>query len=211
MNTFEKIEQLGVMPVIVIDEADDAPALAEALLSGGVYAAEITMRTAEGREAITRIAQSHPQMLVGAGTVLNRDMAVEAIDGGASFIVSPGFNPAVSEVCKSYNVPYIPGVVTPTEIDMALSHGHTWLKFFPAESFGGAKTIKALSAPYSGVKFMPTGGITLDNISDYLAMDCIYCCGASFVAERSLIREHKFDEITRRCANAVEIVRKIRG
>ncbi len=211
MNTLERIEQLGVMPVIVIDDANDAPALAEALLAGGVYAAEITMRTAAGREAIARMAQAYPDMLVGAGTVLTREAAVEAIDAGSSFIVSPGFNPAVAEVCAEHDIPYLPGIVTPTEIDMALAHGIKWLKFFPAESFGGAKTIKALSAPYSDVKFMPTGGITLENISDYLKLPCIYCCGASFIAERALIKEHNFDEITRRCAGAVALVKEIRG
>ncbi len=211
MNTLEKIEQLGVMPVIVIDDAQDAPALAEALLAGGVYAAEITMRTAAGREAIALIAQSYPDMIVGAGTVLTAEAAIAAIDAGSSFIVSPGFNPAVAEICEQNDIPYLPGVVTPTEIDMALSHGINWLKFFPAESFGGAKTIKALSAPYTDVKFMPTGGITLDNIADYLKLPCIYCCGASFIAERALIKDHNFSEITRRCAGAVELVKQIRG
>ncbi len=211
MTILEKIEQLGVMPVIVIDNAEDAPALAEALLAGGVYAAEITMRTAAGRDAIEAMAKTYPEMLVGAGTVLTAAAAVDAIEAGSSFIVSPGFNPAVAEVCAKNDVPYLPGIVTPTEIDMALSHGIKWLKFFPAESFGGAKTIKALSAPYGDVKFMPTGGITLDNIADYLKLPCIYCCGASFIAERALIKEHNFSEITRRCADAVALVKQIRG
>lgn len=211
MTTQEKIEQLGIMPVIVIDNAEDTPALADALLKGGVYAAEITMRTKAGRDAIAAMAKAHPDMLVGAGTVLDAQSAEQAVEAGSSFIVSPGFNPAVAEVCQKHGVPYLPGVVTPTEIDMALAHGLTWLKFFPAEAFGGAKTIKALSAPYRNVKFMPTGGITLDNLEDYLKLDCIYACGASFIAERKLINEHNFDEITRRCAAAVETVRRIRG
>ena len=211
MTTQEKIKELGILPVIVIDNADDACPLADALLAGGIYAAEITMRTAAGKDAIAAMSNAHPEMLVGAGTVLTAQAAEDAIAAGSAFIVSPGLNPAVAQVCAKHNVPYLPGVVTPTEIDQALALGLTWLKFFPAEAFGGAKTIKALSAPYQDVMFMPTGGISLDNIDEYLKVKSIYACGASFIAERKLIADHDWDEITRRCANAVETVKKIRG
>ncbi len=211
MTTQEKIKELGILPVIVIDNAEAACLLADALLAGGIYAAEITMRTAAGKDAIAAMSKAHPEMLVGAGTVLTAQAAEDAIAAGSSFIVSPGLNPVVAEVCAKHNVPYLPGVVTPTEIDQALALGLTWLKFFPAEAFGGAKTIKALCAPYQDVMFMPTGGISLDNLDEYLKVKCIYACGASFIAERKLIAEHNWDEITRRCANAVETVKAIRG
>ncbi len=211
MTTQEKIKELGILPVIVIDNVEDACPLADALIAGGIYAAEITMRTAAGKDAIAAMSKAHPEMLVGAGTVLNAQAAEDAIAAGSSFIVSPGLNPVVAEVCAKHGVPYLPGVVTPTEIDQALALGLTWLKFFPAEAFGGAKTIKALSAPYQDVMFMPTGGISLDNLDEYLKVKSIYACGASFIAERKLIAEHNWDEITRRCANAVETVKSIRG
>lgn len=211
MTTLERIKDLGIMPVIVIDDAADACPLAEALLAGGIYAAEITMRTAAGKDAIAAMSKAYPDMIVGAGTVLTAAAAEDAIAAGSSFIVSPGLNPAVAEVCAKHNVPYLPGVVTPTEIDQALSLGLTWLKFFPAEAFGGSKTIKALCAPYQDVMFMPTGGISLDNIDEYLKVKSIYACGASFIAERKLIAEHNWAEITARCADAIKKVKEIRG
>ena len=211
MSTCQKIQELGILPVIVIDDASQAPALADALLAGGVYAAEITMRTQAGRDAIAAMASSHPEMLVGVGTVLNAQAAEDAIAAGSRFIVSPGLNPAVAAVCQAHGVPYLPGVVTPTEIDQALALGLTWLKFFPASAFGGAKTLKALSAPYSMVKFMPTGGVSPETIADYLKLPCVYARGASYLAERSLIREGNWAEITARCRQAVEQVKAIRG
>ena len=211
MTVHEQIEKLGVLPVIVIDDAASAAPLADALLAGGVYAAEITMRTAAGRDAIAAMAKAHPEMLVGAGTVLTAEAAEEAIAAGSRFIVSPGLNPAVAAVCKAHGVDYLPGVVTPTEIDQALALGLTWLKFFPASAFGGAKTIKALAAPYTMVRFMPTGGVSNDNLEDYLKLPCIFACGASFLAERSLIAAGDWAEITARCRAAVEKVQAIRG
>ena len=211
MTIREQIEQLGILPVIVIDDAADALPLAEALLAGGVTAAEITMRTAAGRDAIAAMAKAHPEMLVGAGTVLSAEAAEDAIAAGSRFIVSPGLNPAVAAVCKAHGVDYLPGVVTPTEIEQALALGLTWLKFFPASAFGGAKTIKALSAPYTMVRFMPTGGVSNDNLEEYLKLPCIYACGASFLAERALIKAGDWAEITARCRAAVEKVRAIRG
>ena len=211
MTVHEQIEKLGVLPVIVIDDAASAAPLADALLAGGVNAAEITMRTAAGRDAIAAMAKAHPEMLVGAGTVLTAEAAEEAIAAGSRFIVSPGLNPAVAAVCKAHGVDYLPGVVTPTEIDQALALGLTWLKFFPASAFGGAKTIKALAAPYTMVRFMPTGGVSNDNLEDYLKLPCIFACGASFLAERSLIAAGDRAEITARCRAAVEKVQAIRG
>lgn len=211
MSVREQIAQLGVLPVIVIDDAASAAPLAEALLAGGVNAAEITMRTAAGRDAIAAMADAYPQMLVGAGTVLNAAAAVDAIAAGSRFVVSPGLDPEVAAVCAEHGVDYLPGVVTPTEITKALSMGLTWLKFFPASAFGGVKTIKALSAPFSSVRFMPTGGVSPDNLEEYLKLPCIFACGASYLAERSLIAAGNWAEITARCRAAVEQVRAIRG
>ena len=211
MSTLKKIESLGILPVNAPPDASDAPTLADALMAGGVYAAEITMRTQAGRDAIAAMVKTHPDMLVGAGTVLTAQAAEEAIAAGSKFIVSPGLNPAVAAVCREKDVPYLPGVVTPTEIEQALALGLTWLKFFPASAFGGAKTIKAMSAPYSLVKFMPTGGVSPETLADYLKLPCIYACGASYLAERSLIQEGNWAEITARCRQAVEQVKAIRG
>lgn len=211
MTVREQIAQLGVLPVVVIDDAADAIPLAEALLAGGVNAAEITMRTAAGRDAIAAVAKACPQMMVGAGTVLNADAAEAAVAAGSRFIVSPGLDPDVAAVCQSHGVDYLPGVVTPTEITKAVSMGLTWLKFFPASNFGGAKTIKALAAPFTMVRFMPTGGVSPDNLEEYLKLSCIFACGASYLAERSLIKEGNWAEITERCRRAVEKVKSVRG
>ena len=154
------MSRIGIIPVIALDDAGDAAPLAEALLNGGISCAEVTFRTAAAEETIRKISEDYPEMLVGAGTVLTTEQVDSAVAAGAKFIVSPGLNPVTVKYCQAKGVPVIPGIMTPSEIELALSLGLTEVKFFPAEAAGGVKMIKALSAPYGNVRFMPTGGIT---------------------------------------------------
>lgn len=210
-DLLEKLGQLGVVPVVEIERAEDAVELGRALLAGGLPCAEITFRTAAAEEAIRRISSSLPEIIVGAGTVLTVDQANRAVSAGAQFIVSPGFNQKVVDWCLQNEIPVTPGVLTPTEIDMALDRGLNILKFFPAEAMGGIAVLKAISAPYRGVKFIPTGGISKDNLADYLALPSVHCCGGSWLVKASLISAGKFDEITRLTQEAVAVVRRVRG
>ena len=210
-DLLEKLGVLGVVPVVEIERAEDAVELGQALLAGGLPCAEITFRTAAAEEAIRRISSSLPEVIVGAGTVLSVDQANRAASAGAQFIVSPGFNQKVVDWCLQNEMPVTPGVLTPTEIDMALDRELRILKFFPAEAMGGVATLKAISAPYRSVKFIPTGGISKDNLADYLALPSVHCCGGSWLVKASLISAGKFDEITRLTQEAVSVVRRVRG
>lgn len=174
---FEALGQIGLVPVITIQKAEDAVPLAHALRKGGIGCAEITFRTAAAAETIRRIANEAPDVLVGAGTVLTVHQAEQAAGAGVKFIVSPGFDASVVDWCQSHNVPVLPGVATPTEIQMALAKDLKLLKFFPAEEIGGVRMLKALSAPYSEVKFIPTGGINAANLAQYLALPNVVACG----------------------------------
>ena len=205
------IKQIGIVPVVVLDDAKDALPLAEALLESGLPCAEITFRTDAAEEAIRQITKAFPNMLVGAGTVLTTRQADRAIDAGAQFIVSPGSNPKVIEHVLEQGVLMIPGVCTPTEIESVLGYGFKTLKFFPAEAMGGLKTIKAIAAPYAGINFMPTGGINAENVRDYLAYDRITACGGSWMVKNTLIKDGNFKEIKRLTKQAAAIVREIRG
>ena len=207
----EKLYRLGIVPVVVLENAEDAIPLGKALINGGLPVAEVTFRTAAAEESIRKLTAAYPDMLVGAGTVLTTEQADRAIDAGAKFIVSPGLNPKVVSHVLSRNVPVIPGVLTPTVIEAALELGLNVLKFFPAESFGGLKTIKALAAPYGGVRFMPTGGINADNVRAYLASDKILACGGSWMVKGDLIKAGRFDEIEKMVREASSIVKEIRG
>ena len=207
----ERLGRLGVVPVVKIERAEDAVELGRALLAGGLPCAEITFRTAAAEEAIQRISSSLPEIIVGAGTVLSVDQASRAVSAGARFIVSPGFNPKVVDWCLKHEAPVIPGVATPTEIDMALEKGVEILKFFPAERLGGVAMLKALAAPYGGVRFMPTGGINQGNLADYLAQPSVHCCGGSWLVKANLISMGRFDEITRLTREAMSVVRRVRG
>lgn len=200
---FEKMAQLKIIPVVKIENASDAPSLADALIAGGLPAAEITFRTAAAPDAIRSIA-GRDDILVGAGTVLSVDMVKKAVDAGVTFIVSPGFNPKVVEYCIKNDIPVTPGVCTPTEIATALEYGLEVLKFFPAEAMGGLKTLKAVSAPYTMVRFIPTGGINEKNVSDYLAFDKTLCCGGSWMVQYDLISENNFSRIIQLTKEAVE-------
>jgi 2-dehydro-3-deoxyphosphogluconate aldolase/(4S)-4-hydroxy-2-oxoglutarate aldolase len=210
-DLLEKLGRLGIVPVVKIERAEDAVELGKALLAGGLPCAEITFRTAAAEEAIQRITSSLPDIIVGAGTVLTVDQASKAVSAGARFIVSPGFNQKVVDWCLQNEIPVTPGVMTPTEIDMALDRELNILKFFPAEAIGGIAVLKAISAPYGGVKFIPTGGINQNNLADYLALPSVNCCGGSWLVKASLISAGKFDEITHLAREAMSVVHQVRG
>ena len=207
MNTiFEKLYEYGIVPVVVIDRADDAPPLARALAAGGLPIAEVTFRTPCAADAIRAIMAKVPELLVGAGTVLTPAQAHEAINAGAKFIVSPGTNPAVVEYCLGREVPVIPGCATPTEIEGALHYGLELLKFFPAEALGGIAALRAMSAPYGGLKFVPTGGIEAGNLAAYIADERVLAVGGSFMVKKELIAAGRFDEVTRLTREAVLVM-----
>ena len=204
MNTvLEEISKIGIVPVIKLDDAKDAVPLARALCSGGLYCAEITFRTSAAEESIKLITKEFPDMLVGAGTVLTTEQADRSINAGARFIVSPGLNPDVVKYCIDKNVPVTPGCATPSDIECALALGLDTVKFFPAEAAGGLPMIKAMSAPYTKIKFMPTGGINADNLNSYLAFPKIIACGGSFMVKDSFIKNGEFDKITELTKQAV--------
>ncbi|MDE6932328.1 MAG: bifunctional 4-hydroxy-2-oxoglutarate aldolase/2-dehydro-3-deoxy-phosphogluconate aldolase [Oscillospiraceae bacterium] len=207
---FEKIHATGILPVIALDDAAQAVPLARALAAGGIPAAEVTFRTAAGEEAIRRIAQEVPEVLVGAGTVLTCEQADRAVNAGARFIVSPGTNAKVVYHCQELGVQPIPGVVTPTEIETAMELELDTLKFFPAEPSGGLAMIKALAAPYTQIKFIPTGGISAANVGEYLKYPKILACGGSWMVKKDLVNAGKFDEITALAVEAAAIVRSVR-
>ncbi len=205
------LSSIGIVPVLVLNNADDANPLAEALCKGGLPCAEVTFRTDAAEESIRIISKNYPQMFVGAGTVLSADQADRAFGAGAKFIVAPGFNPKVVEHCLKKGYPVCPGIMTPSEIEMALDFGLDAVKFFPAESAGGLKMIKAMAAPYTKVKFMPTGGINPENVKEYLACDKIFACGGSWMVKGDLVKAGNFAEIERLTAQAAGIVKEIRG
>ena len=199
----KKVYDLGVLPVIKISNPDDAIPLAKALIDGGLPAAEITFRTSCAAEAIKRITEAYPEMLVGAGTVLNAEQVDAAVAAGASFIVSPGFNPKTVAYCRSKNIPIIPGCSSPSDIEQAIELGLETVKFFPAEAAGGLKMLKAMAAPYGAMRFMPTGGIDASNLLSYLSFDKILCCGGSFMVKDELIKAGDFATITELTRGAV--------
>lgn len=211
MNTItEQLGRYGIVPVVVLNDAGKALSLAKALCNGGLPCAEVTFRTDAAEESIRLMSREFPDMLIGAGTVLSTEQADRAIAAGAKFIVSPGLNPKVVTHCQKKNIPIIPGVVTPSEMEQAMELGLKIVKFFPAEPSGGLAMIKAVAAPYTMLKFMPTGGINAKNVRDYLAYDKILACGGSWMVKGSLIDEDRFDEIEAMCREAVEIVKEIR-
>jgi 2-dehydro-3-deoxyphosphogluconate aldolase/(4S)-4-hydroxy-2-oxoglutarate aldolase len=209
-DVLKQIEQLGVVPVVAIEDANHAQKLGQALLNGGLPCAEITFRTAAAEEAIKSIASNFPDILVGAGTVLTVEQAQKAADAGTRFIVTPGFDAAVVDWCIEHNMPITPGIMTPTEINMALNKGLNVLKFFPAEAAGGIKTLKAIGGPYGGVRFIPTGGINPSNLSDYLRLPMVVACGGSWLVKKQLIADGEFERITELAAEAVEMVKASR-
>ncbi len=211
MNTIiEKLEKMLVVPVVVLDDAKDAEKLADALVEGGLSCAEVTFRTEAAEESIRIMTDKHKEMLVGAGTVITTDQVDKAFAAGAKFIVSPGFDPEIVDYCIDKNIPVLPGIVTSSEAAQAVKRGLKVVKFFPAEQFGGLQTIKALAAPYTMLRFMPTGGVGMNNLNDYLSCDKVICCGGSWMVKGDLIKSGDFDKITRLTKEAVELAKSIR-
>jgi len=206
MDLLKLVSNIGIIPVIKINDASKAVNLAKALMDGGLAAAEVTFRTDAAEESIRAISNAYPDMLVGAGTVLTIEQAERALNAGAKFIVSPGFNPKVVKWCLDHDVTPLPGCTTPSEIEQALELGLKVVKFFPAEQSGGLAKIKAMSAPYGNIKFMPTGGVSLDNVNDYLASNKILACGGSFMVKESYIDNDNWDEITKLTRQSVSLM-----
>ncbi len=208
-NVMDRIAAGRLVPVIALDDAADAGPLADALLAGGLPTAEVTFRTAAAEASIREMGR-RADMLVGAGTVLDVDTVKRAVDAGAKFIVSPGFSPKVVGYCVQNGIPITPGTITPSDIQAAIEHGLTTVKFFPAESFGGIKTIKALSAPFGQMRFIPTGGITEKQLPEYLAVEAVHAVGGSWFATKDMINGKRFDEITALTAAAMRIAKEAR-
>ena len=206
----QKVEELGVVPVVVLNDAKDAAPLAKALCEGGLPCAEVTFRTDAAEESIRIMASEFPEMLIGAGTVLTIDQVDRAVAAGAKFIVSPGFDPEIVDYCLSKDILVLPGCITPSEVAQAVKRGLKVIKFFPAEQFGGIATIKALAAPYTNVRFMPTGGISAKNLADYLSFKKIAACGGSWMVKGDMIAAGEFDKIKEMTKEAVDLVAEIR-
>lgn len=209
MNSIlDRLAAIRLMPVAVIDRVEDAWPMAQALKAGGLPCAEVTFRTAAAEDALRAIARDG-DICLGAGTILVPDQVDRAVDAGAAYIVTPGFSAKVVRRCRERGVPVFPGVATPTEIQMALDEGVDTVKFFPAESLGGAKALKAISAPYAMVRFIPTGSIDLAKLPDYLALRCVLAVGGNYMVAPELLKAGAWDEVTRLAAAAVERVKAI--
>ncbi|EJG1811515.1 bifunctional 4-hydroxy-2-oxoglutarate aldolase/2-dehydro-3-deoxy-phosphogluconate aldolase [Vibrio parahaemolyticus] len=202
----EQLKALKVIPVIAIDKAEDIIPLGKVLAENGLPAAEITFRSAAAAEAIRLLRETQPDMLIGAGTVLNREQAIAAKEAGATFIVSPGFNPNTVKACQEIGIDIVPGVNNPSTVEAALEMGLTTLKFFPAEASGGINMVKSLLAPYTDIELMPTGGITPANIKDYLAIPRVLACGGTWMVDKKLIEEGNWEELARLTREAVALV-----
>ena len=202
-NIADKFEELGVIPVVVLNDSKDALPLAKALVEGGLPCAEVTFRTAAAEESI--------RMVLAAGTVLTTEQVDRAVAAGASVIVSPGFDPEIVDYCISKNIPVMPGIVTPSELAQAVKRGLTRVKFFPATAAGGIKMIKAMCAAYTNVRIMPTGGINTANLEEFLSCDKIFCCGGSWMVKGDLVKAGEFDKIKEMTAEAVALVKEIRS
>ena len=210
MEALERMKRCGIVPVVVLENADDAVDTARAMLRGGVDVMEITFRTAAAPESIRRVAREVPDMLVGAGTVVTLDQCMQAIACGAKFIVSPGFDEEVVAWCCENQVPVTPGCVTPTEIMAALKFDLKVLKFFPANVYGGLNALKSLSGPFGGVKFIPTGGVGPANLGDFAAAPQVHAVGGSWVCPKGDITAHNYDKIETLCREAREIIEAVR-
>lgn len=207
----EQIQKTGIVPVVVLNDAKDAEPLAKALCDGGLPCAEVTFRTDAAEESIRIMAEKFPEMLIGAGTVLTTEQVDRAVAAGAKFIVSPGLNPKVVKYCVEKGITITPGTCNPSDVEQALEFGLEVVKFFPAEAAGGLKMIKAMAAPYVGMKFMPTGGINPENVKEYLQYNRILACGGSWMVKDSLVTAGEFDKIRDLAREAVEIVKECRG
>lgn len=205
VSPMSDLHKFPVIPVIVLDDANDAEPLAEALLAGGLNIIEVTFRTAAAAESIERIAKAFPEMQVGAGTVVTPEQAKRAIDAGSKFGLAPGTDPETIADFKQQGVPFIPGIMTPSDIQAAVKAGCTSLKFFPAGAAGGPKLLKAMAAPYAnlGIKFCPTGGVTLDNMNDYLSLPEVFAIGGTWLATKAQIQAKEWGTITQQVKDAL--------
>ena len=210
-DVLKQIQEIGIVPVVVLDDVNDAEPLGKALCEGGLPCAEVTFRTEAAEECIRIMSEKFPDMLVGAGTVLTTDQVDRAVAAGAKFIVSPGLNPRIVKYCVEKGVPITPGCANASDIEQALENGLEVVKFFPAEPAGGLPMIKALAAPYVNVKFMPTGGISPKNVRDYLAYNRILACGGSWMVKADLVKNKEYDKIVEMCKECVAIVKESRG
>ncbi|MCL2828513.1 MAG: bifunctional 4-hydroxy-2-oxoglutarate aldolase/2-dehydro-3-deoxy-phosphogluconate aldolase [Oscillospiraceae bacterium] len=206
MDVLKRLGTCGIVPVVVLDKVEDAIPTAKALLAGGVDVMEITLRTEAGLGSIRQVAEQCPDVLVGAGTVITLDQCKQAVEAGARFIVSPGFNPTVVEWCIANNISVTPGCVTPTEITAALELGINVLKFFPADVYGGLSAMKALAGPFGNVKFVPTGGISDKNLAEYVSAPFIHAVGGSWLCAKADIASGNFEKITALAAHAAKTV-----
>lgn len=205
-NIKQQLKTLKVIPVIAIDNAEDIIPLGKVLAENGLPAAEITFRSEAAVEAIRLLRESQPDMLIGAGTVLNRKQAIAAKEAGATFVVSPGFNPNTVRACQEIGIDIIPGANNPSTVEAALEMGLTTLKFFPAEASGGINMVKSLLAPYTDIEIMPTGGINPNNIKDYLAIPRVLACGGTWMVDKKLIEEGNWEELAHLTREAVKLV-----
>ena len=210
MDIAEKFQKIGVVPVVVLEDVKDAVPLAKALVEGGLPCAEVTFRTEAAEEAIRLMTEQFPEMLVGAGTVLTTEQVDAAVLAGAKFIVSPGFDPEIVDYCLEKEIPVLPGCISPSEVAQAVKRGLNIVKFFPAETAGGLAMIKAMAAPYTGIKFMPTGGINAKNLEEYLSCDKILCCGGSWMVKGDMVKAGEFDKIREMTKEARQLVDAIR-
>ena len=206
----KQLYKCAVIPVVVLDDAANAVPLANALINGGLPCAEVTFRTAAAEESIYRMSKVHPNMLLGAGTVLTTDQVDRATGAGARFIVSPGFDPEIVDYCMEKGIPVFPGCMTPSEVAQGVKRGLNVLKCFPAEQAGGLAMIKAIAAPYTNVKFMPTGGINAENLKEYLSYDKILCCGGSWMVKEDMIYKGSFERIRELAAQARALADEVR-
>ena len=206
----ERFEKLGVVPVVVLEDAKDAVPLATALVEGGLPCAEVTFRTEAAEESIRLMTEQFPEMLVGAGTVLTVEQVDAAVRTGAKFIVSPGFDAEIVDYCLKNEIPVFPGCISPSEVAQAVKRGLKVVKFFPAEPAGGISMIKAMAALYTGLKFMPTGGINAKNLGEYLSCDKIVCCGGSWMVKGELVKTGEFNKIRQLTEEARRLVDSIR-
>ena len=205
-NVLARLGKAGVVPVVELDGCEVALPLARALMAGRLPVAEITFRSEAAADSIQILREQVPQMLVGAGTVLNVEQVELACRAGSQFVVTPGFNPAVVEACIKLEVPVLPGVNNPTGVEQAMGFGLEAVKFFPAEASGGVPFLKALSGPYPSIRFLPTGGIGPNNLRDYLALPNVLACGGTWIVRPAFVRASRFDEITRLADEAVALV-----
>ncbi len=211
MEALEAMERAGVIPIAVLEGEDEARFFANAMQRAGLPVIEVAFRTAGAADVIRYLRQVDPQFIIGAGTILTPAQAAEALQAGAQFIVSPGFDSELAVWCRSAGVLLIPGVATPSEVMAALRHGLDVLKFFPAEAMGGTKTLEALAPVFPQVRFIPTGGIRLSNLADYLKLPNVLACGGTWLADRRLIRERRADDLIRQAWEARALVERIRA